>query len=168
MAGCLQSDEARWPLIVLTAPVQWGAETVARYAEETSRHVECGQPFALVLDLSSSALLPTSARSKLIAHRRWLFSHRTTPLVCEAVVIRSRAQREFFTVPHEGNARPQRFFATPDEAVDYALRQLLAVGISLPAGAPRKSGVGFKPRKTSGPPILYQDDQPPPHAAGKR
>ncbi len=164
MAGCLHSDVTRWPLVLLTAPVQWGAETVARYVEETSRHSASGQRFGLVLDLTCSALLPTSSRSKLVAHRRWLFSHRGTSLICEAVVIRSRAQREFFAMPPDAGLPIQRFCATRAEAVELALTQLKIAGVMLAPDAPQKSGVGFVPRKTSGGPEFYT---PGGHVAGR-
>lgn len=147
MAGCLQSDETYWPVVLLTAPVQWGVETVARYVDETTRHAERGAPFVAVLDLTHSALLPAQARSRLAAHRRWLFS-RGTPLIAEALVIRSRAQREFFAIPSDGNATPpQRFFATRDDAVAFAIAELQLRDIPLENSPTSTSSVILRPRK---------------------
>ncbi len=121
----LNRDETHWPLIVLTAPVQWGDETVARYAEETARVVAYGQPFALLLDLTHSALLPAATRRKLAAHRRWLFDNAGPALLCEAIAVRSRAQREIFTIEPEFDPRGvQCFFATRDEAMTHCQQVL--------------------------------------------
>jgi hypothetical protein len=156
MAGSLHFDESQWPIVVITAPVQWGAETVARYTEETARYVAAGSAFALILDLSRSALLPTDARSKLTAHRRWLFEHTGSPLVSEVVVVRSRPAREFFSVPCEGPGPVQRFCVGREQAVARSVEVIRRLGVGVESVPPRHSGVAFRPlRKATLPPLDY-------------
>lgn len=146
MPSNLHCDEAHWPVVLITAPVQWGPETVARYVEDTARCAARGTPFALVLDLTENALLPTHSRSTLNAHRRWLFEHAGASLVCEAVVARSRTQREFFSlVSDRGHAPLQIFASSRADAIDAALGGLRAAGVSLESVPLRRSGVALRP-----------------------
>jgi hypothetical protein len=147
MASKLQCDDVRWPLVILTAPVQWGADSVVRYIEETTLLVERGSPFALVFDLTGSALPAPSARSRLAAHRHWLYSRAGDRLLLEGVVVSSRAQQETFIVSGEQQAMhtAQRFFVNLEAATSLALSRIGDAGLLGNAGSPRSSGVSYRP-----------------------
>ncbi len=167
MSSRLHCDISRWPLVVLVAPVRWGAETVARYAEETTRCAELRQPFALVLDLTESALIPIASRELLAAHRRWLFAQAGSVLLRESVVVKSRSEREFFTVTQfderartdEQNAR-QTFCQTLDEAILHGTIALRQQGIVVDSIPPRNSSVRIRPLRKALRPMM--DDTPAP------
>jgi hypothetical protein len=154
MASKLECDEASWPLVILTAPVQWGADSVVRYVEETTALAQRGTPFALILDLTQSALPTVDPRRRLAAHRRWLFQVLGDRLVAEGVVLRSRAHHESFAVLDELGLLQtrQQFFGNLDAAIGFAVARLAERGLPVVTAAPRPSGVLFKPpRKAYGP-----------------
>jgi hypothetical protein len=153
MASKLQCDDARWPLVILSAPVQWGVDSVVRYIEETTNLSERGSPFALVFDLTQSALPAIDARRRLAAHRRWLYQHAGERLVTEGVVVSSRAHQESFLVQGEQqDVHPRlQYFIHVDTAISAAITRLTERGLAVTSIAPRASGVLFKPPRKAYP-----------------
>jgi hypothetical protein len=153
MASKLQCDDARWPLVILKAPVQWGADSVVRYIEETTGLSERGTPFALVFDLTQSALPAVDARRRLAAHRHWLYQHAGERLVTEHVVVSSRAHQESFLVQGEQRDMHPRlqYFIHVETAISTAVTRLAERGLAVTTLVPRPSGVLFKPPRKAYP-----------------
>jgi hypothetical protein len=147
MASKLQCDDARWPLVILTAPVQWGADSVVRYIEETTNQAQRGYPLALILDLTQSALPAAEARRRLTAHRRWLYQQLGNRLLSECLVVRSRAHQECFLLLTEGGIADPRQLVSGhlEAAIGFSVALLAERGLTVLTTPPRPSGVSFKP-----------------------